>query len=380
MAELINFEPPQSSTIMTKIKDIIHYLESFAPTSLQEDYDNSGLLTGNPETDIKGVMITLDCTEQVVEDASAKGCNLIIAHHPIIFRGLKKLTGKNYIERTIIQSIRKDIAIYAVHTNLDNISEGVNRKIAEKLQLANLSVLRPKVGTLNKLTTFIPKENTEALLAKLHEAGAGMIGDYKNCSFRLEGTGTFLPTENANPAIGKLNQLENVQENRVEVIFPSYLKSKILNALFKYHPYEEVAYYLHALENIDKNVGSGMIGTLKTSMKTREFLNFLKVHLNTKVIRHTALVKENVKTIALCGGAGSFLLRDAIAQNADVFITGDFKYHEFFDADGKIIIADVGHYESEQFTKELIYEKLTENFANIALHFTEVITNPIFYT
>ena len=379
MAELIIFEPPQSSTIMTKIKDIIQYLESFAPTPLQEDYDNSGLITGNPETDIKGVMISLDCTEQVVQDADKKGCNLIIAHHPIIFRGLKKLTGKNYIERTIILSIKKDISIYAIHTNLDNVSHGVNRKIAEKLQLTNLQVLRPKVGTLNKLTTFIPKKNTESVLEKLHEAGAGMIGDYKNCSFRIEGTGTFLPTDKANPAIGTLNQLERVQEDRVELIFPSYLKSKILNALFKFHPYEEVAYYLHELINIDKNVGSGMIGKLQNPMNIIDFLEYIKIKLNTKMIRHTELVNESVKTIALCGGAGSFLLSDAIAKNADVFITGDFKYHEFFDADGRIIIADVGHYESEQFTKELIYEKLTEKFANIALHFTEVITNPIFY-
>jgi dinuclear metal center YbgI/SA1388 family protein len=379
MAELIIFEPPQSSTIMTKIKDIIHYLETIAPPPLQEDYDNSGLLTGNPETQIKGVMVALDCTEQVVYDAAAKGCNLIIAHHPIIFRGLKKLTGRNYIERTIILSIKKDIAIYAIHTNLDNVMHGVNGKIAEKLQLNNLRILRPKSNVLNKLTTFIPKESTDAVMEELHAAGAGMIGDYKKCSFRLEGTGTFLPTENANPAIGKLNQLEKVKEDRVEVIFPAYLKSKVLATLFKAHPYEEVAYYLHTLENTDQQVGSGMIGTLKQPIRSSEILAYIKEKLNAQMIRHTALVKEKVETIAICGGAGSFLLGDAIAQGADVFVTGDFKYHEFFDADGKIVIADVGHYESEQFTKELIYEKLTEKFANIALHFTEVITNPIFY-
>jgi len=364
---------------MTKIKDITQYLESFAPASLQEDYDNSGLITGNPQDAVAGIMIALDCTEKVVDDAEKNGCNLIVAHHPIVFRGLKKLTGKSYIERTIIKSIKKNIAIYAIHTNLDNVFHGVNHKIAERLQLTDLRVLRPQSGTLCKLTTFIPKKETESVLANLHNAGAGMIGDYKNCSFQVEGTGTFLPTDNASPAIGKLNQLEKVQEDRIEVIFPKYLKSRLLETLFRVHPYEEVAYYVHELENENSGIGSGMIGTLKEEMKSDIFLDFVKRQLNTKMIRHTEKVNDTVKKIALCGGAGSFLLQDAISAEADVFISGDFKYHEFFDAEGKIMIADVGHYESEQFTKELIYEKLTENFANIALHFTEVITNPIFY-
>jgi len=376
---LIIFEPSQSSTIMTKIKDIIEYLETFAPPAYQEDYDNSGLITGDHNTEIKGIIITLDCIEAVIDEAIRKNCNLIISHHPIVFRGLKKLTGQNYIERTVIQAIKHDIAIYAIHTNLDNISMGVNKKIAGQLGLTNLKVLRPKNDTLNKLTTFIPKENTEDVMSKLHEAGAGVIGNYKNCSFRLEGTGTFLPVENASPTIGNVGQLEKVNEDRVEVIFPAYLKNKILDALFKAHPYEEVAYYLHQLANLDHNVGSGMIGDLAEPMDSRDFLNHIKVRLNTSMIRHTALIKKEIKKVALCGGSGSFLLRDAIGQLADIFISGDFKYHEFFDADNHLIIADVGHFESEQYTKELIYELLSEKFANIALHFTEVNTNPIFY-
>lgn len=364
---------------MTKIKDILQQLEAFAPHSYQEEYDNSGLITGDASSDLHGVMISLDCTEEVVEEAISKNCNLIVAHHPIVFRGLKKIAGSNYIERTIIKAIKNDIAIFAIHTNLDNMSHGVNKKIADKLGLIDTKILRPKHHRLNKLTTFVPKENTESLLSKLHEAGAGMIGEYKNCSFRTEGTGTFLPTENANPTIGQTNQLEQVSEDRIELIFPIHLKEKILQALFASHPYEEVAYYIHQLENNNMEIGSGMIGELPEPIKADELMKYIKKSMSTKVVRHTALVKEKIRKVALCGGAGSFLLRDAISQQADVFISGDFKYHEFFDAEQQIIIADVGHYESEQFTKDLIYEYISEKFPNIALHLTEVNTNPIFY-
>jgi len=378
-AELIIFEPPQSSTIMTKIKDIIQYLETFAPPSYQEDYDNSGLIIGNQLNDLTAAIIALDCTEEVVDEAIKKKCNLIIAHHPIIFRGLKKLTGKSYIERTAIKAIKHDIAIYAIHTNLDHVAKGVNKQIADKLGLVQPKILRPKTNTLQQLTTYIPIENTQEVLAKLHEAGAGMIGNYQNCSFRTAGTGTFLPSENAKPTIGAVGKIEEVNENRVEVIFPAYLKSKILQTLFEAHPYEEVAFYLHDLANQNNEVGSGMIGDLPKPMESEQFIHHLKKIMNVKVVRHTALVKNKISKVALCGGSGSFLLSDAIAQGADMFISGDFKYHEFFDADGRIIIADIGHYESEQFTKELIYNNISEKFANIALHFTGVNTNPIFY-
>jgi dinuclear metal center YbgI/SA1388 family protein len=354
-------------------------LEEWAPPAFQEDYDNSGLITGDSQTGVTGVIIALDCTEEVVDEAVKKGYNLIIAHHPIVFRGLKKITGKSYIERTVIKAIKNDIAIYAIHTNLDHISTGVNKKIAERLGLLKTKILRPRTDTLSKLTTFIPKENTESVMDALHSAGAGMIGNYKHCSFRIPGTGTFLPVENANPTIGAVGKLEKVDEDRIEVIFPSHLKNKVISALFKAHPYEEVAYYLHDLRNSDNETGSGMIGELGSPMAVKEFLAHLKNSLHVTVIRHTELVRKEVLKIALCGGSGSFLLRDAISEGADVFVSGDFKYHEFFDAENQIIIADIGHYESEQFTKELIYDKLTEKFANIALHFTKVNTNPIKY-
>ncbi len=364
---------------MAKIKEIVEYLESWAPPAYQESYDNSGLITGNDNADVSGILLALDCIEKIVDEAIDKKCNLIIAHHPIVFKGLKRLTGKSYIERTVIKAIKNDIAIYAIHTNLDHISDGVNKKIADRLGLKNRKILRPKNDTLSKLTTFIPKENTEQVMKSLHEAGAGMIGNYHHCSFRLSGTGTFLPMEDSNPTIGSIGHLEKVNEERVEVIFPSHLKSRVLNALFVSHPYEEVAYYLHDLQNQDREVGAGIIGELEDPTNIQSFFRLLKDQFSLSIIRHTEIVKSTIQKIALCGGSGSFLLGDAIRQGADVFISGDFKYHEFFDAENKLVIADIGHYESEQFTKELIYDKLTEKFSNIALHFTEVITNPIKY-
>ena len=364
---------------MIKIKDVTAYLESLAPLSFQENYDNSGLLTGDANGDVSGVLVTLDCTEAVVEEAITSNCNLIIAHHPIIFKGLKKLTGKNYVERTLIKAIKNDLAIYAIHTNLDNVHLGVNRKIAEMIGLKNLKVLAPKKDTLTKLVTFIPKENVESVINALHLAGAGNIGNYKNCSFRNEGTGSFTPTEGSLPFIGKPGESELVAEIRAEVIFPAHIESKILNALRIAHPYEEAAYYLTRLENENQEVGAGMIGELEKPIEPLVFLQSLKKKMNTAVIRHTPIIGNSIKKIAVCGGAGSFLLPLAIANEADVFISADFKYHEFFDADGKIVIADIGHYESEQFTKDLLLEVIKEKFDTFAIIFSKTITNPISY-
>ncbi len=362
-----------------KIKDVTEYLESMAPRSLQEDYDNSGLITGQPGSPVKGILVTLDCTENVVDEAIEQNCNLIVAHHPILFKGLKRLTGQTYVERVIIKAIKSDIAIYAIHTNLDNVINGVNKKIADKIGLKNLSVLQPKKSTLSKLVTFIPKENAEKVIADLHEAGAGNIGNYKNCSFRLMGEGTFLPGGDAKPYQGENDKLERVDEVRVEVILPTYNEGRVLSALKKNHPYEEVAYYLSKLENTNQEIGAGMIGELAHPEEPKSFLNSLKVKMNVAVIRHTSLLEMKIKKVAICGGSGSFLLATAIAWGADAFISADFKYHEFFDADGKILIADIGHYESEQFTKELLYEFLREKFHTFAIIFSNTVTNPISY-
>jgi dinuclear metal center YbgI/SA1388 family protein len=362
-----------------KVKDITEYLESLAPRAYQESYDNAGLLTGEPSQEVTGVLATLDCTEEVIQEAIDGGMNMVVAHHPIIFKGLKKLTGSNYVERTILKAIRSNIAIYAIHTNLDNIHTGVNRKIGEKIGLKNLRILLPKKDTLSKLVTFAPAENAGAVLQALYDAGAGQIGNYKNCSFSIEGTGTFTPNTQANPHIGKPNELETVKEQRVEVLFSSHLEGRILGALKKAHPYEEVAYYLTTLTNENQEVGSGMIGELEQPMEPIAFLRRLKSSMNLNTIRHTQLLDKKVKKVAICGGSGSFLLSHAIKNGADFFVTADFKYHEFFDADGKIAIADIGHYESEFFTKELIVELLKEKFPTFALNFSSTNTNPISY-
>lgn len=364
---------------IVKIKDVTTYLETIAPLSYQESYDNAGLITGNAEAAVTGILVTLDCTEPVVQEAINKKCNLIVAHHPIVFKGLKRLTGSNYVERTVMLAIKNDIAIYAIHTNLDSASSGVNKKLGEKIGLKNLRILAPKGQTLSKLVTFIPKTDTEKVLQALYSAGAGQIGNYKNCSFKTSGTGSFLPTEAANPHIGSPNTQEFVDEDRVEVLVPSALTSTVLQTLRNTHPYEEVAYYLSELSNDNQEVGSGMIGEVEKPMSGKDFLLHVKEKLNLKTLRHTAILPKQVSKIAICGGSGSFLLRQAIKSGADVFVTADFKYHEFFDADNRLIIADIGHYESEVCTKELLQDVLMKKFSTFAINFSETDTNPISY-
>ncbi|ACT96347.1 Nif3-like dinuclear metal center hexameric protein [Dyadobacter fermentans] len=364
---------------MAFIKEILTELEKLAPLPYQEEYDNAGLLVGSPDNEVTGILFSLDITEEIVEEAVRKNCNLIVAHHPIIFKGLKKLNGKNYVERTIIQAIKNDIALYATHTNLDHVTGGVNWQIARRLGLQNIKVLAPKKQILTKLAFFCPVENTQEVLNALFEAGAGEIGDYRNCSFRSEGLGTFLPGESANPAVGSRGELETVQEHRVEVMLPSHLQAQVLHALRRAHPYEEVAYYMSALENENQEVGAGAIGELPEPLEPNAFLAHLKRQMEVQVIKHTEPAGRPVRRVAVCGGAGSFLLRNAISGGADVFVTADYKYHEFFDAEGRIMICDIGHYESEVFTKNLLHDYLSGKFSNFALCLSETSTNPVRY-
>ncbi|WP_420318836.1 Nif3-like dinuclear metal center hexameric protein [Ekhidna sp.] len=362
-----------------RISELTTYLESWAPLQLQESYDNSGLLIGDKEDEISQALITLDITEGVLDEAIETNCDLIIAHHPFIFKGIKRIGNSHWIDRCIRKAIKNNIAIYAIHTNLDNIHTGVNKKIAEKIGLTNASVLQPKRETLSKLTVFVPVTNKDEVLLAMYQSGAGNIGNYDNCSFQVEGTGTFRGNENSNPTIGSSGKNEEVKEARCEVIVPNHLISKVISSMNKAHPYEEVAHYISPLSNINQEVGSGMIGELNESMKSIDFLNHLKKSMNLQIIRHTELVKDEIRSVALCGGSGSFLLNNAISNKADVFITGDFKYHDFFEANNEIIIADIGHYESEVFTKELLLDALTKNFTKFAFRLSKVDTNPIIY-
>ena len=362
-----------------KLHEIISALETFAPPAYQESYDNSGLLIGNKNNYVAGALLTLDVTEEIIEDAISKKCNLIIAHHPIIFSGIKRLNGTNYVERVIIKAIQNNIAIYACHTNIDNITNGVNKKIADKLGLINTKILQPKTQLLKKLVTFVPTENAEVVREALFNSGAGNIGNYSDCSFNVSGTGTFKGNEHSNPVIGKKNQSENVNEERIEVIFEAYQQNQIIDALKTAHPYEEVAYYISSLDNTYQEVGSGLIGELKEPMEIDSFFNLIKYNFKVPIIKHTAKVKKQIKTVALCGGAGNFLLKDAIKQNADLFLSADFTYHKFFDSENKIVICDIGHYETEQFTPEIFYEVISKKFPTFALHLSNVNTNPINY-
>ena len=362
------------------LSEITSYLESIAPLAYQESYDNSGLIVGDPNMDVKKAIISLDCIEEVVDEAIQMGANLIISHHPIVFSGLKKFTGKNYIERVVMKAIKHDIALYAIHTNLDNVRYGVSARMAERLGLENLQILDPKAGLLSKLQTFVPHEHAAAVRDALFAAGAGHIGNYSECSFNAEGYGTFKGNDQSNAFVGEKNIIHTEPETKLEVVFPSRLASKILKALFLAHPYEEVAYDIIALENKHQEVGSGIIGEFKEGVSEEDFLNLLKNGLQTKVVRHTALLNKTIKKVAVCGGSGSFLLNNAIASGADAFVTADYKYHQFFDAEGKIIIADVGHYESEQFTMDLLIEKIQKKFPTFAVCLTKCNTNPVFYS
>lgn len=361
------------------ISVITDHLEKIAPPSLQEDYDNAGLITGDKQWECTGVLISLDATEDVINDAIQKKCNLVVAHHPIVFRGLKKINGKNYVEKTVITAIKNDIAIYAIHTNLDNVIAGVNGKIAEKLGLINRSILAPKQNLLQKLAVFVPVNEKEKLLNALFAAGAGNIGNYSECSFGTEGAGTYKAGDNAQPYAGKIGERHIENEIKVEVIFPAWLRQQVIKAMISAHPYEEVAYDLYSLSNDYLQTGSGMLGELEIPMEEREFLQLLKVTFNLSVIRHTEVTGKQVKKVAVCGGAGSFLTSAAKAAGAAVYVSSDIKYHEFFDADSRILLADIGHYESEQFTIELLFDILREKFPNFAVLKTSVNTNPVRY-
>lgn len=362
------------------VKDIAQAIEDFAPLQYQEAYDNSGLQVGDPNMELTGVLITLDITEAVIEEAKARNCNMIVAHHPLLFSGLKRITGRNYIERIVHKAIKNDIALLAAHTNLDNVRNGVNKKICEKLELKNTNILTAKAGTLSKLICFVPATDADRVRDAMFAAGAGSLGDYTECSFNTSGTGTFKPGAHTHPAIGEpAGERENVQEMKIEVLVAAHQLTAVIKALVAAHPYEEVAYDIVALQNANQEIGAGMVGDLAQPLDEVSFLKLIKTAMNTECIRHTALLHREIRKVAVCGGSGSFLLNDAIKAGADVFVTGDFKYHQFFDADGKILIADIGHYESEQFTTELLAGVLKKKFPNFAPLLSELSNNPVKY-
>ncbi|MBL7910667.1 MAG: Nif3-like dinuclear metal center hexameric protein [Bacteroidia bacterium] len=361
------------------IQEIITEIENFAPLAYQEDYDNCGLITGQKTQTGTGALLTLDCTEEVIDEAIANKCNLIIAHHPILFTGLKKINGNNYVERTIIKAIQNNISIYAAHTNLDNVKQGVNKKMADKLGLKNLQILAPKSNLLKKLVTFVPESHHEAVQKALFDAGAGNIGNYSNCSFNLEGTGTFKGNADTKPFLGKPNELSKEKEIRIETVFEFNKEAAIIASLLKAHPYEEVAYDIYSIANKHLQIGSGMIGELEKEMNEADFLAHVKKSLLSGCLKHTKKLEKSIKKVAICGGSGRFLLKNAINSRVDAFITADFKYHEFFDAENKLLLVDAGHFETEQFTPEIFYEIIQNKFPTFAIRLSKTNTNPVNY-
>jgi dinuclear metal center YbgI/SA1388 family protein len=363
-----------------KVRDIIQAIEDFAPTAYQESYDNSGLQVGDVNAEVTGCLLTLDVTEAVVTEALERGSNMIIAHHPLIFSGLKRLTGRSYVERVVQMAIKNDIIIYAAHTNLDNMRGGVNAKIAEKLGLQDTAILSMMMNSLRKLYTFAPVAEAGKVRDALFAAGAGDIGKYRECSFNTPGTGTFKPGADAEPAIGRAGGArEWVDEVKIEVLVQRDKEAKVLTALFENHPYEEVAFEFIALQNPNQEMGAGMIGRLPQPMPEMDFLAHIKEKMHTDCIRYTSLRGKVIEKVAVCGGSGSFLLKEAILAGADIFITADFKYHQFFDAEGRIVIADIGHYESEQYTVEIFRDVLNKKFPNFAILLSNLSTNPVKY-
>ncbi len=362
-----------------QITEVIQHLEALAPMAYAEDFDNIGLLVGDLKTEVTGILVTLDTLEEIIDEAIENKCNLIVSFHPIVFKGLKKFNGNNYVERVVMKAIKNDIAIFAIHTALDNDRKGVNDMMCEQLGLINRKILIPQSGTIKKLTTFVPITEAENLLSKLFEAGAGTIGNYDNCSFSSEGVGTFKALGNANPSIGKIGKTHHEKEKQIQITYQKHHESNILKALFENHSYEEVAYEITSLENQNQNIGMGMIGELPEAMEEIEFLNHIKKVFNTGCVRHSELLGKQIKKVAVLGGSGSFAIKNAQKAGADIFITADLKYHQFYEAEKRLILADIGHYESEQYTKNLIVSYLRKKISNFAIILSDKNTNPIQY-
>jgi len=362
-----------------KIKELLFSIEQLAPLALQEVYDNSGVQVGDINREVKAILLCIDVTENVVDEAIRLGCNLIISHHPLAFRAFKSLTGRNYVERCMIKACKHDIVIYAAHTNLDNATGGVNYELAKRLNLQQVRILAPKEKSLMKLVTFVPSSHAESVRASLFGAGAGNIGNYDSCSYNLSGEGTFRAGNGTNPYVGEKGQLHVEPEIRIEVILPAFRQKEIVSALLAVHPYEEPAYDFYSLENKWSQSGSGITGVLPEPMEEEDFLYYLKDALKLNMIQHSAYRGTMIRDVAICGGQGAFLIPQAIGYGADVFITGEAKYNDFYDVEDKILLATVGHYESEVCTKDIFFNILSEQHVGLELIRSQFDINPVKY-
>jgi dinuclear metal center YbgI/SA1388 family protein len=380
----LNFDAMQDAQ-SPSVREILNALDQWAPRSLQASYDNSGHLVGLPNAEVTKAIVALDCTEALIGEAVEVGAQAVIVHHPIIFKGLKRLTGSGPIERTVMAALKHDIAILAIHTNLDHVHTGVSQHLAQCIGVdpATLQILQPMRDQLYSLTFYTPEDHADAVETAVFAAGAGHVGNYDECAFRTEGEGSFRPLAGSNPFSGTLGEQHRVAERRTEVVVPKWRLAAVQAAMQAAHPYEEVAHNIVALANAHQQVGAGMVGNLPEPMELMAFLDQAKSALSAPLIRHTAPTGRPIRRVAVCGGSGSFLLEDAVASGADLYLTADFKYHEFQEADGRIVIADVGHFESEWRTGEIITSYLTEHFKdkfpNFAVHLARENHNPVHY-
>lgn len=360
------------------VREITRLIEEFAPLSLQEDYDNAGLICGSPAAEVKSILLSTDITEDVIEEAIRGGHNLIISHHPLTLKGIKNLVPDSYVKRCLIQAIRYDLNIYSAHTNMDAVAQGVSGRMADKLGLVNQKILQP-CGKLYSLAFYTPTSQVEKVRTAIFNCGAGHIGNYSHCSFNGSGQGTFQALDGAQPYVGTIGELHTEAETKTEITVPDYLLHKSIQALIAAHPYEEPVWNVVCLDNTNPTTGFGIIGELAAPENSSEFLKRIKKTFGCKTIRHTSICKPEIQKVAVCGGSGAFLTQTAIAHQADIYLSGDFKYHDFFNTENQLILADIGHYESEQFTKEIFYELLTKKISNFAVQFSRVVTNPISY-
>lgn len=362
-----------------KVREILESLEHFAPLPLQDSFDNAGLQVGVTEVEATGTLLCLDVTEAVVDEAISLGFNLIISHHPLIFKSCKSITGKDYIGRCIFKAIKNDIVIYSAHTNLDNVVKGVNAKMAEKIGLKNIRILSARNDALLKLVVYVPSEYVGSVREALFAAGCGCIGQYDSCSYSCEGKGTFRPLEGTRPFCGVIGKLHTASEVRVETILPAHCKADVLQVLLDNHPYEEPAFDFYPVRNDWSQVGAGVVGELEKPMECRDFLWKVKQTFGVECIRHNGFNDRKIATVALCGGAGAFLIPQALHGKADAFVTGEIKYHEYFGYENDILLVQAGHYESERYTIELFSEVLGKSFPGLRIRQTECNTNPIKY-
>ena len=364
---------------MLKIKDILKEIEQYAPLPLQESFDNAGVQVGDANQYATGALLCLDVTEEVMDEAIEKGCNLVISHHPLAFKSFKSLTGSTYIERCLMKACKYDLVVYAAHTNLDNAVGGVNYRLAELIGLQNVRILSPQKGALLKLVTFVPEAYAELVRTTLFNVGAGCIGSYDSCSYNLHGEGTFRAGEDCHPFCGEVGKLHFENEVRIETVLPVYKKATVTRALLSVHPYEEPVFDFYALDNTWDQAGSGVVGELPESENELAFLQRIKALFSVGCVKHSPFTGKVIREVAICGGSGAFLIKDAINYGADVFITGEAKYNDFYDVEDRILLAVIGHYESEVCTKDIFYNIISKKFPTFAVHFSNVNSNPVKY-